>query len=250
LGTTALEAIQDVKRAVDAMAKRYGLPAIVHIDTLARNFGEGDENATKDINKAISNLDKAFLNDLCRGLTHHTGHANKERARGAMALHGAADGAFRISLTASGQIVVECKKLKDAPTAPMMIFSRREVLLQIGDIEDKSYVLELAAEGIDAEAIAKPRKAAELKGGLKKALDILRRLHKRYAKNLAKIGRPTTGSLVSYVDWRTACMDAKLYSRTDTFGNAAEKLHLENYIKYDETRTFVYPVEIMDDAND
>ena len=108
-------ALDDVRRAVDAMTKQYGPPAVVHFDTLARNFGEGDENATKDVNAAISNLDKAFGNDFCRGLTHHTGHANKDRARGAMALHGAADAAFRISLTESGQVLVECKKMKDAP---------------------------------------------------------------------------------------------------------------------------------------
>jgi len=59
-----LEAIQDVRRAVDSMTKQYGPPAVVHIDTLARNFGEGDENATKDMNKAISNLDLAFRKRL------------------------------------------------------------------------------------------------------------------------------------------------------------------------------------------
>jgi len=239
------EAIMEVRRAVDAMAKQYGPPAVVHIDTLARNFGEGDENATKDMNAAISNLDKAFLNDFCRGLTHHTGHANKDRARGAMALHGAADGAFRISLNDSGQIVVECKKLKDAPTAPLMIFNRREILLQIGDTEDRSYVLELAAEGDEATAMMKPKKAAELKGGLQKALDILRRLYARYEENLRK-GRRSCGTpSVSFVDWRTACMDAGLYKRTDNFRTAAEKLLLHGLIRFDEAKKYVYMVEMV-----
>jgi hypothetical protein len=240
-----LEAIQDVHRAVNDMAKRYGAPAVVHIDTLARNFGEGDENATKDMNKAISNLDRAFGADFCRGLTHHTGHGNKDRARGSIALHGAADGAFRVSLTDSGQIVVECKKLKDAPTAPLMIFNRREVLLQIGDTEDRSYVLDLSAEGEDALRLVKPKKAAELKGGLQKALDILRRLYQRYQENLKAGGRSCATPAVSFVDWRTACMDAGLYKRTDNFRSATEKLLLHGLIRFDEAKKYVYLAEMV-----
>jgi hypothetical protein len=238
-----LEAVEEVRRAVDAMTKEYGPPAVVHIDTLARNFGEGDENATKDMNAAISNLDRAFGNDFCRGLTHHTGHGNKDRARGSIALHGAADGAFRISLNDSGQVVVECKKLKDAPTAPLMIFERKEIPFQIGDTEDRSYILGLAAEGDEAEAMVKPKRAAELKGGLQKALDILRRLYARYEENLKKGGRPCATPSVSFVDWRTACMDAGLYKRTDNFRNAAEKLLLHGLIRFDAKRKYVYLVE-------
>jgi hypothetical protein len=245
-----LKGLLDVRRAVDAMAKRYGPPAVVHLDTLARNFGEGDENATADMNAAISNLDKAFGTDFCRGLTHHTGHANKDRARGSMALHGAADAAFRIGLNESGQVVVECKKMKDAPPAPLMIFNRREVVLQIGDAADHSYVMELAAVGDEAVGIVKPRKGVELGGKMKEALDTLRRVQRRYAKNLAKSGRPNDSPPVSYSDWRAACMDAGLYSRTDKFGNAVEKLLLANLIKFDESRGSVYPSDNLGNAFD
>ena len=240
-------ALDDVKRAVDAMAKQYGPPAVVHFDTLARNFGGGDENATKDMNAAISNLDKAFGSDFCRGLTHHTGHANKDRARGSMALHGAADGAFRVSLTDSGQIVVECKKLKDAPTPPMMVFNRQEVVLHIGDTEDRSYTLELAAEGDEAIGIVKPKKAAELKGGLQKALEVLRRLYARFDENLRKGGYSSATPQVSFVDWRTTCMDAGLYKRTDNFRRAAEALLLSKLIKFDESKKFVYLIEMVEE---
>jgi hypothetical protein len=164
-----------------------------------------------------------------------------------MALHGAADGAFRISLTESVQIVVECKKLKDASNAPLMIFNRREVLLQIGDTEDRSYVLELAAEGDDAIAIMKPKKTAELKGGLSKALDILRRLYARYDGNLRKSGRSCATPAVSFVDWRTACMDAGLYNRSDNFRTAAEKILLHGLIRFDETKKYVYLIEMTDE---
>lgn len=72
------DALDEVKRAVDYMAAQYSPSAILYIDTLARNFGNGDENATKDMNRVISNLDEAFGNSFCRFLIHHTGHANKD----------------------------------------------------------------------------------------------------------------------------------------------------------------------------
>jgi hypothetical protein len=243
-------ALDDVERAVDAMTKQYGPPAVVHFDTLARNFGPGDENATKDVNAAISNLDKAFGNDFCRGLTHHTGHANKDRARGAMALHGAADAAFRISLTESGQVLVESKKQKDAPPAPMMLFDRYMIRLRIGNTDDRSYVLRMVCEGDDALQQVKPKKTVELKGGLSKALEILRRLYARYRENPKKGDRSCATPSVSFADWRTACMDAGLYKRTDNFRSAAEKLLLHGFIRFDEAKQYVYLVEmVLEDEN-
>jgi hypothetical protein len=238
-----LKAIKEVQRSVDALTKEYGLPAVVHMDTLARNFGEGDENATRDMNAAISNIDKAFGADFCRGLTHHTGHGNKDRARGSIALHGAADTAFRVSLTDSGKIVVECKKMKDAPVAPLMVFERREVLLKIGDTEDCSCVLELTEEGAEAEAIVKSKKAAALKGNLPKVLDILRRLHERNHENPQKDIGLGANAAVSYVTWQTTCIEAGLYSRPDNFKTAAKKLADRGFIRFDDEKKYVYFVE-------
>jgi hypothetical protein len=246
----ALGAVENVCRAVEAMAKEFGPPAVVQFDTLARNFGGGDENATKDMNTVISNLDKAFGTFFCRGLTHHTGHGNKERARGAMALHGAADGAFKVSLTPSGQIAVECKKLKDAAAAPMMLFDRREILLQIGDVEDRSYVLDLRAEGGEAVSIAKPKTATALKGNLSKALETLRRLYARHAENLKKGGRLSVTPLVLYSDWRTACSDAGLYPRTDNFRRAAEQIILSGFAKLEESGKYVQLIEQIEEGDE
>ena len=144
------KAVDDVRKAVDYMSKEYGDPAIVHIDTLARNFGEGDENSTKDMNRVISNLDEAFGNDFCRGLTHHTGHFNKERARGSGVLHGASDVAFRVSIPLNQQVLVECTKMKDAASSPAMLFELERIRLLIDNQYDPSFVLDLIAEGDEA----------------------------------------------------------------------------------------------------
>jgi hypothetical protein len=149
-------AVDEVRRAVDILAKEYGTPAAVHLDTLSRNFGEGDENATKDMNRVIQNLDRAFGNDFCRGITHHTGHANKDRARGSIALHGAADTAYRMVAADSGQVFIECKKMKDAPSAQPMLFDLDTIDLVIGDTHDHSFTLTLAAEGDEAAGVDPP----------------------------------------------------------------------------------------------
>ena len=171
------QSLDDVRSAIDAMSKEYGPPAVVHIDTLARNFGDGDENATKDMNRVIANLDQAFGNDFCRGVTHHTGHGNKDRARGSMALHGAADIAFKVSLQ-NDRVLVECQKMKDAPSTPPMIFERREILLRIGDAKDRSFVLDLVAEGDEALTLAgkETNKGSVLKGAKRVAFEVLKRL--------------------------------------------------------------------------
>jgi hypothetical protein len=137
--------------------------------------------------------------------------------------------------------------MKDAPTPGLMVFERREIPLQIGDTEDRSYVLELAAEGEEALQLVKPKKAIELKGGLQRALEILRRLYARYEENLRKGGRSCATPSVSYVDWRAACMDAGLYKRTDNFKTAAEKLLLHGLIRFDENRKYVYLIEMFEE---
>lgn len=244
----ALERVQTVCAAVEAMVKEYGPPAVVHFDTLARNFGEGDENTTKDMNVVISNLDKAFGNSFCRGLTHHTGHKDKDRARGAYALHCAADIAFKVTLSPSGEVVVECRKMKDAPDSPAMAFERQEIKLLIGDIEDRSYSLRLKSEGGEAAALVKPQTSTSLRGGYAKALDTLRNLYSRYTNNLQKSGRPASDAMVSYSEWRDACQDAGLYKRPDNFKRAVDHIILCGLVKYDNSRVYVHLVDSIGDG--
>ena len=149
-----------------------------------------------------------------------------------MALHGNADAAFRISVTQTGQIAVECKKQKDAPASPMMLFTRREVLLQIGNVEDRSFVLDLASEGEDAMKIAKPKVEAKLKGALQKVYDVLKRLSDK---------NPEKDSVfhITKTDWRTECLKLRLYKRSDYYNRAFVQLVLYNLVRYDDaTKTY------------
>ncbi|USE34108.1 AAA family ATPase [Endozoicomonas sp. SCSIO W0465] len=64
------------------------IPSMIVIDTLARNFGPADENATREMNTFINNIDQLLRSkyECCVLIVHHTGVGAKDRARGNSAL--------------------------------------------------------------------------------------------------------------------------------------------------------------------
>jgi len=76
-------------------------PVMVVIDTLSRNFGGGDENSTKDMNTFINHLDLYIKGDAAVMLVHHSGHSEKNRARGSSVLNGAVDVEYCITKSES-----------------------------------------------------------------------------------------------------------------------------------------------------
>lgn len=113
-----LAAVEDVKEAVAALPAP---PAMIVFDTLARNFGGGDENSTKDMSAFVAALDhlKADYPDCVVLVVHHSDHQEKQRARGAMALKGAVDAEYRIEAK-QGALKLTNTKMKDCePPAPL-----------------------------------------------------------------------------------------------------------------------------------
>ncbi len=81
-------------KAIDETA---GRPALIVLDTLARCFGGGDENSTQDMSQFISACDairRKYGSTIL--VVHHTGHSDKSRARGAIALKAALDAEYRL----------------------------------------------------------------------------------------------------------------------------------------------------------
>lgn len=220
--------VQLVMDAITSMCKIYGPPALVIIDTLARNFGDGDENSTHDMGIVIQNLDRCFGNDFCRGLIHHTGHVNKDRGRGSIALKGGVDAEYRTSLTQNNQILLECTKQKDARKAEPMLFERREIGLLIDNTRDSSLVLDLIAEGADAQ----PQTAPKLASSQSKALDLLLAMTRKCDHN--------QGILVA--EWRSACIEKKVYTRSDAFSRAVKNMLEKGVVRHGVTCDFVAPV--------
>jgi RecA-family ATPase len=124
---------ESVRHDIEEWAKTAGNPALIVIDTLARNFN-GDENSASDTGKFINNV-----NDYLRIpfgcvvlIVHHTGHTSKDRARGSMALKGGVDFEYRVKKNKTKPLTAEltCTKMKDAIEPEETWFEGKTIILE------------------------------------------------------------------------------------------------------------------------
>lgn len=152
------DSAREVAEAVNELAASYGKPALIVIDTLARNFGPGDENSTKEMGQFIAAIDdlKAQFPGCVALIIHHSGHADKQRARGAMALKGALDCEYRVGKH-ENTIKLFNTKMKDAPDPGVMAFTLEGVELDNGA---SSAVLVETEHNAGAKPLTKTQKLA------------------------------------------------------------------------------------------
>jgi len=137
-------------------------PALIVLDTLARCFGGGDENSTQDMSKFVSACDTIRQRYHCTILVvHHTGHADKSRARGAIALKAAIDSEYR--LAKDGNLLLTATKMKDAEMPAPVAMELATVDLP-GILDDYGNpVTSAAIEMIDADTGAIVSKAKTIR---------------------------------------------------------------------------------------
>jgi hypothetical protein len=121
------ESTAAVVNKMESLCSLHGHPALIVIDTLARNMGSGDENSNADIAKFVAMIDlvKAYLK--CAVLiVHHSGHYDAQRARGGSALPAAVDTSFRMDgklskgkLNNLALVHVKSKESELLPTVPL-----------------------------------------------------------------------------------------------------------------------------------
>jgi len=105
--------IQQVIRVIERIAEKHGTPGLIVLDTLARNFGGQDENATADMNRFVFGCDSLRSRFKAAVLTnHHCGHGDKGRGRGNTAFKAALDREYIVDRD-SDVVRVSCTKLKD-----------------------------------------------------------------------------------------------------------------------------------------
>ena len=119
----------DVNAACDAIAEAtaaFNIKVIV-LDTLARNFGDGDENSTGDMNRFVTAVGRMIERFACTVIVvHHSGHGDNSRGRGSSALRAAADAEFRVEKE-HDTVTLTHTKAKDAPESAPMKFSLESV---------------------------------------------------------------------------------------------------------------------------
>ncbi|CAJ0808570.1 hypothetical protein LMG19087_00253 [Ralstonia wenshanensis] len=103
-------------------------PVLIVVDTLARNFGRGDENSAEDMGAFISNLDE--LRRLWKAtvlIVHHSGKDARRGARGSNALRGAVDAEYEVVKRQDDIISLLAGKMKEADRPAPMAFKLQGV---------------------------------------------------------------------------------------------------------------------------
>lgn len=196
--------LSQVQAAIDEVTATHGPPVLIVIDTLARNFGPGDENSTQDMSQFIQAVDA--LRATCKAtvlIVHHSGHGDKSRARGAMALKGALDAEYRLDKEeATGVIRMVATKMKDAEHPKPIAFQLRQVPLSICN-DDGSPIFSAVLESVDYAPSPQKGKAGQGKHQVK-ALEILKRLHSEKRKRATEEGKSPETARVFIDEWKSA----------------------------------------------
>jgi len=175
----SVESTTSVVRAIETILDGI-VPSVVVIDTLARNFGDGDENSTQDMGRVIKMLDELRLRfpGVCIIIVHHSGHTG-ERARGSSALRGAVDTEYQV-MGEEGRLEVTNTKMKDGTPPSPMAFELVDV--ELGGVDYYGEPVKSAfCRSVESEA----KKEKEVKKGVRmiEAENILKILHAEMGKD-------------------------------------------------------------------
>lgn len=197
---------------IEAMPEK---PLVIAIDTLARNFGPGDENSSRDMSCLISGIDNIKnVTQAAILIPHHTGHLEKTRARGSSVLKGAIDTEFHIER--NGETVsLSCQKMKDSENAKSLSWTlTRQELPWVDD--ERVPMTSAVLVPSDAEPCLAPHCSARLSASQRIALDALKTA-------LMEHGIEDKGVVsVAEDQWRQVAYDAGI-SSSDTMQDARRK---------------------------
>jgi len=102
----------------DKLVAIYGKPGFIVLDTLAANFGPGDENSSEAMMTFLRHINRYLREPYgCTVMIiHHTGHNNMRRGRGSSALRAGIDFEFGVAEDPKDKRVIEIfsTKTKDA----------------------------------------------------------------------------------------------------------------------------------------
>jgi hypothetical protein len=187
------ESLKQVASAIDEVG-----PVLIVVDTLARNYGPGDENSSADMSAFVDALDVIRRPYKATMLViHHTGHADKSRSRGSYSLKCALDFEYHVFKDAAGTVFLKNLKMKDGPQPETLAFTPRAIDLHD---EQRQSMSSLAFELIDSH---------EPQAGAKKLPD-----GQRIALQ-ALAGLLVNKDSVHVTEWRAECYAAGISDTPD-----------------------------------
>jgi hypothetical protein len=195
--------VEQVQAAIELVSVEHGPPVLIIIDTLARNFGPGDENSTQDMSKFVQAADALRASSQATVLiVHHSGHSEKGRARGAMALKGALDAEYRLDKDETGIVRLEATKMKEADKPAPLAFRIMRVDLSVF-AEDGSTMGSAVLESTSYSPPPQKGKAGQGKhqiNGLQILRDLLDEVRRKYTTE----GKDPATARVSMDEWKQA----------------------------------------------
>jgi hypothetical protein len=163
---------------------------LVVIDTLAANFGMGDENHAGDMQAAVRSAREAAQGAAVL-LLHHTGHGKDggARERGSYALRATCDCRLRAVYDEPSKLVeLQFLRVKDDEEPKPLFFAWRKVPLEWQD-EDGEELTSVVLEKSEADGTAGGNYERSGTTGLganqEIALKVLRRLYRQFRDNVA-----------------------------------------------------------------
>jgi hypothetical protein len=203
-GLLDMEQLGAVLAEVERITEAHGKPALLIVDTIARNFGPGDENATQDMRAFVWACDRLRAVAGTVLAVHHVGHGDKARGRGSSVLPGAVDLDLILSVDEARVIRLESNKVKDGEPLQQIAMQLERVYLGIDDDEGEPVTSAVLRYLPDAPEVQKGKPASGK--NQVRALTVLQEEYRRRRANVEASGRPASAALVSVEDWRTLCL--------------------------------------------
>lgn len=190
---------------------------LIVVDTLARSFGGGNENAPQDMGEFINSCDELMHEFGATVLiVHHVGKDAQSGARGHSSFFGALDTSMTIKKFGQHDIQLICNKQKDAPEFEKLQFA----FVTLG-CADETPVLQIVPT-------AKTSNAAKLGKNEQLAMDTF---------NEATKGRPLQCRL-HLEDWRSVFLKRHTgdtdKAKNDAFSRARRELVLKGFLYADD----------------
>ena len=131
---------------LDALQEQIGKLNLIVLDTLSRTL-DGEEN-NQNMMAYVQVCDRLKDRYQCTVMiVHHIGHQNKDRGRGAYALHGSLDSEYRVEQWGDFKILLTPTKMKDEEKSEPLAFMKLSVSLVDADGQDtSSLVLEMTPD--------------------------------------------------------------------------------------------------------
>lgn len=204
IALTHPEAATEAITIVQELMAKHGRPGLIVLDTVARNFGPGDENSTRDMSAFVAACDELRVaTRACVLLVHHSGHGDKSRARGSIALKGALDFEYALVKDAPRVITLHCTAIKDFEPPEPMTF--RICPVDLGTIGDEG---EPETSAVLTPALHMKSPASGKAGRGKNQTIALRALREGIAAGEAKReaqGLDPDGAFLTIAEWRERC---------------------------------------------